>query len=235
MLPTRAWKVTGLCAVDCWIVTKTAERNASSFELCCRIAVPKPYFDRSWSSVQIHFSCSMFFLEKMIRAGPFLLGCSTSPIFINLPQLQLMPRLCTQSSTTGSPANSIAACNGMLYSSHDDDVIREWSLETGEELRSFNHRGSNAVVYGTEKYLFTWATWLFRNDLNRSKTGSKLCVVSLVASLMVSKSFPLLHVETLWQDFRCRFIPSYRPPGIDRWQMCLQGVVFGFRCCGEVL
>ena len=71
MLPTRAWKVTGLRAVDCWIVTKTAERNASSFELCCRIAVPKPYFDRSWSSVQIHFSCSMFFLEKMIRAGPF--------------------------------------------------------------------------------------------------------------------------------------------------------------------
>lgn len=65
--------------------------------------------------------------------------------------------LCTQSITTGSPANSIAACNGMLYSSHDDDVIREWSLETGEELRSFNHRGSNAVVYGTEKYLFTWA------------------------------------------------------------------------------
>lgn len=92
MLPTRAWKVTGLRAVDCWIVTKTAERNASSFELCCRIAVPKPYFDRSWSSVQIHFSCSMFFLKKMIRAGPFLGWCSTSPIFINLPQLQLMPK-----------------------------------------------------------------------------------------------------------------------------------------------
>eukprot|EP00435_Cladocopium_sp_Y103_P057601 s622_g19.t2 len=64
----------------------------------------------------------------------------------------------TRSITTDSPANSIAACNGMLYSSHDDDVIREWSLETGEELRSFDHRGGNAVLFGTEKYLVTWAT-----------------------------------------------------------------------------
>ena len=56
-------------------------------------------------------------------------------------QLLTALRLCAQSITTGSPANAIAACSGMLYSSHDDNVIREWCIETGEELRTFEHPG----------------------------------------------------------------------------------------------
>lgn len=67
-----AWKVTCLCAVDCRIVTKTAERNALSFELCCRTAVPKPYFDRSWSSVRIYILVvRCFSWKRWSELGPF--------------------------------------------------------------------------------------------------------------------------------------------------------------------
>lgn len=65
--------------------------------------------------------------------------------------------VCMKSIYAGSPANTVAASNGMLYTSHDNDVIREWSLETGEEVRTFYHEGGNAVVLSTTKYLFSWA------------------------------------------------------------------------------
>ena len=73
------------------------------------------------------------------------------------PKTKVKDGVCVKRIHAGSPANAVAATNGMLYSSHDNDVIREWSLETGEETRSFFHRGSNAVVLSTPNHLFTWA------------------------------------------------------------------------------
>lgn len=59
---------------------------------------------------------------------------------------------------SGSPANSIAVSNGILYSSHDDDMIRAWSLDTRTVTREFEHLGSNAVVICDAHSIFTWSS-----------------------------------------------------------------------------
>eukprot|EP00931_Biecheleriopsis_adriatica_P041239 TRINITY_DN23597_c0_g1_i1.p1 TRINITY_DN23597_c0_g1~~TRINITY_DN23597_c0_g1_i1.p1 ORF type:complete len:712 (-),score=117.31 TRINITY_DN23597_c0_g1_i1:38-2173(-) len=70
---------------------------------------------------------------------------------------------CKKVINAGSPANCIAASGGMLYSSHDDGYVREWSPEGGEVTRKFAHRGGNAVIVGTAEKLVSWAS------------GSRLC------------------------------------------------------------
>eukprot|EP00930_Biecheleria_cincta_P091081 TRINITY_DN8058_c1_g2_i1.p1 TRINITY_DN8058_c1_g2~~TRINITY_DN8058_c1_g2_i1.p1 ORF type:complete len:734 (-),score=147.07 TRINITY_DN8058_c1_g2_i1:63-2264(-) len=56
-----------------------------------------------------------------------------------------------------SPANCVAATGGMLYSSHDDGLIREWSEEAGQVRHEFEHPGENGVVISTALKAYTWA------------------------------------------------------------------------------
>eukprot|EP00929_Paragymnodinium_shiwhaense_P019367 TRINITY_DN13233_c0_g2_i2.p1 TRINITY_DN13233_c0_g2~~TRINITY_DN13233_c0_g2_i2.p1 ORF type:complete len:766 (+),score=77.04 TRINITY_DN13233_c0_g2_i2:129-2300(+) len=57
----------------------------------------------------------------------------------------------------GNPANCVAASRGMLFSSHDDGKVREWSPETKQVTRTFDHPGGNAIVLSTADRLYTWA------------------------------------------------------------------------------
>ena len=66
-------------------------------------------------------------------------------------------RECLRVMTLPSPANTLAATGGRLYSSHDDDRFREWNLETCEVRRYFVHNvsGSDGRVCASKDYLYS--------------------------------------------------------------------------------
>jgi len=64
---------------------------------------------------------------------------------------------CVKTIVADSPANTVAATRGMLYSSHDVGEMLEWSLETGDRSRTFQHTGANGELVATVDFLFTWA------------------------------------------------------------------------------
>eukprot|EP00927_Polykrikos_kofoidii_P022768 TRINITY_DN21156_c0_g1_i2.p1 TRINITY_DN21156_c0_g1~~TRINITY_DN21156_c0_g1_i2.p1 ORF type:complete len:613 (+),score=83.67 TRINITY_DN21156_c0_g1_i2:59-1897(+) len=65
----------------------------------------------------------------------------------------------------GESAKCIAATGGMLYSSHDDGFIREWSPDSGLLLRQFHHPETNVLVKIAEDKAYSWAYTTFAHEL----------------------------------------------------------------------
>ena len=176
--------------------------------------------------VQTHLSCSSFVLA---RAGP---TSQSSPIFPSCNS-QGFALKASPPAAQPTPLRPATACciarmtmmwfgngpwrQGKSFAALTIEVAMQWSMGR-KSTCSRGWLGSSETIWIAQTLVLNYVSWI----------KSPPFVVSIVFPFLI------LQLETLWQDGHCRFIPSYRPLGIDRWQMCLQGVVFGFRCCGEV-